>query len=684
MNRLRCYIGLSRQCVQKVAATPAFNQQFDQHGVWRRGFALRLSELSDWLKNHELVNAAVDERLQRLEARLRSDKIVLAFVAEFSRGKSELINALFFADFGRRVMPASAGRTTMCPTEIGYEPGQPTSLRLLPIETRLEPQTVQELRSQPERWVCHELDTRQPVSLVAALEQLSQTRRTSIEEARQLGLWHEDRPRDNPPPDAQGLVEIPRWRHALINIAHPLLRQGLVILDTPGLNAIGAEPELTVNLIPQADAVVFLLGADTGVTQSDLAMWQDHLCASQQPGGARIVVLNKIDTLWDGLNSDAAVQAQLERQRQDVARILAVPLEQIVAVSAQKGLVAKLHGDAGLLAASHLADLETVLGEAVIGRRQSLLRGAIEGAVEALRAEGSRMLLIRHRDLAEQAMELKGLGGKNAAVIRHMKARVENERDEFEQSVSRIHAVKTVHLRMLREVLRLLSGRRLGEELTTLTAMLGQSGLKLGIKKAYAQTFDALRGALDQAQAAGGEIQTMLQASFRQINADFGLALQPPPDLDLGRYKGELDTIEASHLRYVNLGGLLTLARPDSSDRLVRALRSRLRIVFESALSDLELWSKAASSQLDTQMVERRRNFSRRSESIDRIQLAAGDLQQRLSEIEQAQRSIQAQERDLKALCELLTRPANMPDVNLDALTDDLGSGDAPVLLQAA
>ncbi len=67
------------------------------------------------------------------------------------------------------------------------------------------------------------------------------------------------------------------WRHAIINMPHPLLKQGLVILDTPGLNAVGAEPELTVNLIPQAHAVVFILGADTGVTRSDLAIWREHL-----------------------------------------------------------------------------------------------------------------------------------------------------------------------------------------------------------------------------------------------------------------------------------------------------------------------------------------------------------------------------------------------------------------------
>ena len=48
-----------------------------------------------------------------------------------------------------------------------------------------------------------------------------------------------------------GMLEIPRWRHAIINFPHPLLQQGLVILDTPGLNAIGIEPDLTLNQLPK-------------------------------------------------------------------------------------------------------------------------------------------------------------------------------------------------------------------------------------------------------------------------------------------------------------------------------------------------------------------------------------------------------------------------------------------------
>ena len=117
----------------------SFNEQFDQHGIWRREFAMRLKLLAEWMKDHDLLDAAVEERLHSLEIQVRSDKVMVVFVAEFSRGKSELINAIFFAGYGRRIMPASVGRTTMCPTELGYDADVPLCLRLLPIEPACKP-----------------------------------------------------------------------------------------------------------------------------------------------------------------------------------------------------------------------------------------------------------------------------------------------------------------------------------------------------------------------------------------------------------------------------------------------------------------------------------------------------------------------------------------------------------------
>ena len=634
----------------------SFNEQFDQHGTWRREFALRLKLLAEWMKDHELLDAAVEDRLRRLEVQVRADKVMVAFVGEFSRGKSELINAIFFAGYGRRIMPASAGRTTMCPTEMGFDADVPPCLRLLPIETRIQPQSLMEWRMVPEKWTRIDLDVNDPKQLSVALEKVAETRRVTRDEARALGFWQSEGSDDNPMVDAQGLMEVPRWRHALINIAHPLLKQGLVILDTPGLNAIGAEPELTVSLIPQAHAVVFILGADTGVTKSDLDIWREHLINDADDRSTRLVILNKIDTLWDALSSRDQVQAQIERQRASTAEILGVRKEQVIAVSAQKGLVAKVTEDAALLELSCLPALEEALSQGILGQRQKMLGAAVFSGITDLRAETGRVINIRRRDLTEQMMELKGLQGKNSPVIKNMRSRISQEQSEFDLGGAKIHAVRSVHLKLLREVFRLLGSTTLKKEMAQLTAALHQKGLKLGVKRAYGDTFEKLRENLNKVQSICEEIQSMLAATFRQLNAEHGFSLQAPAVPILAIYMRDLDLVERSHLQYLGIGNAFRLAQPEFADRLVRALSTRLRVIHEAALGDIELWSKSAAAQLDAQLRERRRNFSRRLEAIDRIQQASGGLDDRIEEIHGRGEALQQLEAKLSELTDYLVK----------------------------
>jgi hypothetical protein len=654
----------------------SFNEQFDQHGAWRREFALRLKLLAEWMRSHDLLNAAVEERLGRLEAQVLSDKVMVAFVAEFSRGKSELINAIFFAGYGRRIMPASAGRTTMCPTELGYDADIPPCLRLLPIETRLQTQALMAWRAVPEKWTRVDLDVNDPKQLAQALEKVAEVRHVTKDDARALGFWHDENIDDNPLVGADGLIEVPKWRHALINIAHPLFKQGLVILNTPGLNAIGAEPELTVSLIPQAHAVVFILAADAGVTKSDLAIWREHLITGDDENISRLVVLNKIDTLWDALSSPQQVQAQIERQRTSSADILGLPVEQVIPVSAQKGLVAKVTRDDELLQASCLLNLELALAEGIMGKRQTILRKAVAIGIAELRVEAGRSIHVRRRDLAEQVDELRGLKGKNASVIRHMRTRIEQEQIEFDTSGAKIHAVRSVHLKLLREVFVLLGTPTLKTELIELTYTLKQPGIKFGVKKAYGQTFSRLQAALQNAESTSGEIHTMLMASFSQLNAEFGFSLLAPKAPDLTRYKHDLDQIERSHLQYLGVTNAIKLSQSDFSERLVRALSTRLRVVYESALGEVELWNKSAAAQLDAQLRERRRTFGRRIEAIERIQNAASGLDERIGEMDVQETALNALDAKLTELTSHLagtpvaTREPDLPDILLDALED--------------
>ncbi|GAC1539375.1 MAG: dynamin-like GTPase family protein [Ramlibacter sp.] len=632
----------------------SFHQQFDQHGAWRRGFAHRLQWLGTWLGEHDLLDQAVADRLKELEAQMRTSKVMVAFVAEFSRGKSELINALFFAGYGRRIMPASAGRTTMCPTELGYDPGTVPSLRLLPIETRLEPQSLAHWRDETARWSEIAIDMDDAGQLATAMAKVAEVRQVSLDEARALGFWSDEAgAEDNPMPDAQGCVEIPRWRHAVLNMPHPLLEQGLVILDTPGLNAIGAEPELTVSLIPQAHAVVFMLGADTGVTRSDLAIWREHLITEGDPGDTRIVVLNKIDTLWDALSTPAHIDAQIERRRAISDELLGMPLARVLPVSAQKGLQGKIGRDAALMDAIRLQQLEFALAQGILGQRETMLRLAVEAGVGNLRAAAARILQVRQRDLAEQALELQGLRGKNVSVVRHMRARIEQEEAEFEGCQPRIAALRSIQGKLLRDIYAVLGGTALKGDMEQLAAALKRPGIKFSVRKVYGETFEALRHNLREVQATAVEIQSMLHATFRQLNAEFAFTLQAPAEPDLSGFETQLSQIEQSHAQYLGVTNMLKLAQPEFCDKLVRALASRLRVVNEAAMAQLEAWSKEAIAQLHTQFKERRRNFEKRIEAVERVQSATGTLEERLAEFsahEEALAELDGQLRDLTSM----------------------------------
>ena len=309
--------------------------RFEAYADWRRRLSAGISSLHEWLQQQDLADAQVEVKVQQILERLQQDKLVVAFVAEFSRGKSELINAIFFADFGQRLLPSSAGRTTMCPTELLHDPSRPPSIRLLPIETRLNDATVTEFKSYADEWVTFPLD-------LGAAERMARGARARVAgqaradraraEVRAVQRARRGHPVGARAAATRAASTFPCWRHAIINFPHPLLQQGLVILDTPGLNAIGTEPELTLNLLPNAHAILFLLAADAGVTKTDLDVWNDHL-AGDDPAtkSARLVILNKIDGLWDDLKEEVEINAEIDRQVDASAAMLGISPAQVFA-----------------------------------------------------------------------------------------------------------------------------------------------------------------------------------------------------------------------------------------------------------------------------------------------------------------------------------------------------------------
>ncbi len=603
----------------------------DALATWRAELDRHVAQLGRSLAEQELLDGADTALLGALRERLASEKLVLAFVAEFSRGKSELINAIFFADAGRRVLPATPGRTTMCPVELRYDDGAPARLSLLPVETRLRGLSLAELRGRDEPWHHVPLDPKNAQSLVAALAAVTRTQRVEKERAIALGFWDDAQPEDNPPADDEGRVEVPAWRHAVINYPHPLLKRGLVVIDTPGLNAIGAEPELTLGLLPSAHAVVFVLAADTGVTRSDLSIWRDHLSQSSLE---RFVVLNKIDALVDPLISPAEVRAQIETQRRNTADTLGVPQDRVFPLSARDALAARVDLDPKRLAASRLTALEDALAAQLLPRRQELLVQSAVSVVEQLRQSAGRRLNDRRRGQSEQLLELRGLRGKSSAKTRLMIERVDAELEDFERCTAKLGALRMVQARILKSVMALLSSEALRREMLAMQSAMSSRPFNLGGRAAFDTLMTRVRAALTKAQGQSEEMRQMLEGSFRQLNTEFGFAFSLNPLPPVTPFIEELDRIEANYVRYLGLGQALRMAQAGFAEQFRRMLLSKLRVVFENAAGEIELWSKAVQGQVEMQLRERRRSFARRRESLQRVQVAAGELEQRIAEVE--------------------------------------------------
>ena len=621
----------------------AIEQRFEAYGVWRRDLAQGLTGLRTWLDEHGLNQPQSELRLERMNNILRDDKLYLAFVAEFSRGKSELINALFFGEQGRRVLPSSAGRTTMCPTELFYEPGQPASIRLLPIETRRNGATVAEFRGFPDEWQTIRLDVDDAQATAEALSHIAEVKQVPAEEARALGLTvTDDLAKSGATVNAQGEVEIPRWRYALINFPHPLLSEGLVILDTPGLNALGAEPELTLNTLPNAHAILFVLAADTGVTQSEISVWRDHIAASDK---GRLVVLNKVDGLWDELRNADDVEREIARQVDETARYLDIAEQHIYPVSAQKALAAKVRGDDALEQRSGIGALERALADELLPGKGGLVAQTVAHEFSEVEASVERTIAQRLQGVREHWGELSALNGKNMDVIESMMDKVRADKTEFDRSMQRFHATRTIFAQQSAALYEKISLRQLDALIAETKRNMETCLTTAGLRTAMQEFFGYARARMEEVVTDSREIKTLMDGVYQKFQQEHGLANIRPASFSVMRYTREIKRLQDKHEQFMRGLSLIMTEQKAVVRGFFESAVSKIRAIYVSANRDADDWLRDMMAPVESQVREHQAQLRRRLESIKRIHQASDTLEGRMAELKQVLEEIGEQHR---------------------------------------
>ncbi len=623
-----------------ISSTRAFHDSLEELRQWRASTAEGLAAFRRWAIVNRLLDEQAGMRLAHLERRLAAERLTIAFVAEYSRGKSELINALFFADLGHRLLPSGPGRTTLCATEIAWDPARAPSLRLLPIETREDPKALREYVQDPAAWTEVALDVEHPETLAAVCEKISESIEVPGARAAALGFAVEG---DAP-------VAIPRWRHALLNLPHPLLASGLGILDTPGHDALAAEPELTLHRIPDAAAIVFMLDADPGVTRSDRELWNEHIAPIEGLDETCFVVLNKIDALRAGLKSEMGLLEEIDRQVRSTSEALGVAPTRVFALSARQAFAARIEGDRDALLRSRLYRLEQALAQGMVHARRLEHAQAARAETRTLLAEARALIASRLAFTDEQLEELQALQGKNQKLVESLARRASQERARVEQARAMLMGLRSVQSRHSDELARLVDPNAIRALAIDTRRAILETPFSSGIGATLDAFFVEARERLVRAVAIIDEARKLMLTVSRRFAQDYQIVTADPGDFATERFSTEMDRLQARCEREFKATASLLLHRRKTLGALFFDTVALQAIhVFEIADREVRAWMNGFVRPLDAQVTAYQEQVNNRIEGMGRIQNADTDLVERIAELEAIASEVRGQRGELEA-----------------------------------
>lgn len=255
-------------------------------------------------------NAFAQTLLEESIRRLREESFTLVIMGEFKRGKSTFINALL----GSELVPTGIVPLTAIPTIIEYG-SAPSALVTF------------------ENGDSHSISTDEITLFVTEKE--------------------------NPRNEKQ-------VREVRVYYPAELLRQGVILVDTPGVGSVYQHnTDAAYAYLPHSDVAVFLISVDAPVGQSELAFLGDI----RQYVHNLIFVINKIDILAPG---------QLEELLTFTQKVLKETLETeditIFPLSARQALEAKISGSEEQQKKSRFTDFERRLNDLISGGKSRLVR----------------------------------------------------------------------------------------------------------------------------------------------------------------------------------------------------------------------------------------------------------------------------------------------------------------------
>ena len=597
--------------------------QLRSYDLWKQSMTDSIKVYQHWLDEMSLTDTETELMLIKNLRLIEKDTITIAFAAEFSRGKTELINALFFSSAGIRLLPSSPGRTTMCPTELFYDRKAAPYLRLLDIETRANDTSIEDYKRDPKHWVHIELDDDSPEKMQDSFLQLLKTKTVSAAHAKELGLATEE---------VEGEVTIPAWRHALVSFPHPLLEKGLTVLDTPGLNALGSEPELTLSMLPNAQAMIFVLAADTGVTQSDMAMWKQHLQGYRRKHPHSLaVVLNKIDTMNDELMSDKEWAESIHKQTLETARLLNLDEQAIFPLSAKQALIGNIKKNEQMISSSRLTGLENFLSDRILSSQKEILQHkVIDDVVESMRI-ADNAITSRLQHVVSLTSELNGFYSKSEAATAELLLETRKEQTVYKQNLTHLQTSQHIFYTQIADLLEVVNTRRVSYLIEEGREQMSKSWTSVGIRQGMQTSFKGLHELLKETLSTTQASIKLLDAIYKRFKDEHNLDAEQAERFDVTGYQLRLNKLLRDGLEFSSSSAVALTEQNALTKRFVDTIGSQAMSIFEQAQTDINRWKSMAFASLIREVSEQKKMMDSKLESLRDVSAGKNKLDEKIA-----------------------------------------------------
>lgn len=618
-----------------------------EYEAWRTRLKTTISDYRDWLAKSPQSDSVKELRLHDMIQTISSDQLIITFLADDTRGKTETINALFFSDLDFSFFPSKPNSSSSCATEIQWNANEDPYIKFLPISTRQSEDTLAYLKTTPNVWERYLLDPSSPKEVQSALSKLTATTEVTQAEAANLGLWDETNKDMVTSLAETGRIEVPAWRHAIINYPHPSLKGGLVVIDTPGLEQLNAEPELTLNTIPKANAVIFLTAADFDVTADDVNTWNEQI---KNRVKLKYVLLNKIDTLWDKQQSEQNLANDVDRLVNTTAHKLRTSPNNIYPISAQQGLIAKTNHDADLLAKSKLLAFEEVLGEQIILDKHEMYGKTIAAESSVMIKQSRQFIQQRRSSLKAQVDELSALQGKNVSKSQAILKAVVAEKKRYEASIPTFNSANEKITKHGKKLLKHLGVDYFDSSIQESRQMIGDSWTTAGLNKGMRNVMKQANDLAEHVTKDSQKIKKLADTVYQKFHEKHGFDTVEAPELDMSVFLKNMQELLVVTDNFCKDPLNVMTEKSFLVRRFFLSLGTLQQKVFEQARKECEHWLLDVLSTLKSQIAEHKVTLDERMKNLMKANDSAKALDSQLIAVEKEYKDLSAEGKAMDAM----------------------------------